>query len=726
MNLLLCTGSRDASYIGATQYIFDRQFTNTFTKHETPTTFTELMMWCKSKNCQVIATTQKHVAEVFCGMKLDGSVDDNHGFYYERQGLRLIVIPALVWKFSVPEGEFLIKHYLHKLSAPQEFISKDAFSWQFLTPENFEFTFLRWHKRAKLIAVDIETHKEGLRITSVAYTALLDNLKTETYVIRFSADTIDWAVPLMRSMNGLEAPKIMQNGRYDTSYFIRFNAPLYNYLHDTYHLMHCFFSELPKTLAFISGFFILNYRYWKAEKHDNLYEYNAKDTHNTLWAYIAMAQQMRKPEFAYVLTNYLQEFPIVFPCIQCGQEGIATLEPERLRLRAIEVEKSNEALSRLRAFIGNQDFNPKSPKQSLQLLHALGFKKAEASDKKTMQEFSEAHPLNEFIASAIDRYRKAEKAISTYYDVSLLHGRMYYELDPAATETGRLGSKESNYWCGTQIQNMPPYAKSMYIPDPGYEFSEVDKSQAESRCTAYISEDTNLINTVENSPDFHCTNASLFFGIPFSTLFDIENSKVLRKDIRTVAKRVNHGANYNMGAFVLWQTMGTKAVLEAKRLLQLPANYSVLMVCEHLLACFRKAYPKIKGEWYGKVIKEVKETGHLVGPTGWTRRTFLKPWDKKPDLNACVAHPPQSLSVMLVNKAFMIVWRDLQHGEYKGLMRLKAQIHDSLFFQYKIGHGYIAEEIEKVMRVPITINGRVMVIPGDVKKGATSWGGLKD
>ena len=190
--------------------------------------------------------------------------------------------------------------------------------------------------------------------------------------------------------------------------------------------------------------------------------------------------------------------------------------------------------------------------------------------------------------------------------------------------------------------------------------SEVDNSQSESRCTAYISEDLQLIDSVENSPDFHCQNASLFFGIPFDQLFDVGKMKVLRKDIRTVSKRVNHGANYNMGPDVLVDTMGTAEVLRAGRLLGLPRGWSPRKIAEHLLTCFHKAYPNIAGKYYKEAIAEVVKTGMLVGATGWTRRTFLQPLKSKLALNAVVAHAPQSLSVMLVNKAFFRVWKELQ------------------------------------------------------------------
>ena len=120
-------------------------------------------------------------------------------------------------------------------------------------------------------------------------------------------------------------------------------------------------------------------------------------------------------------------------------------------------------------------------------------------------------------------------------------------------------------------------------------------------------------------------------------------------------------------------------------------------------------------------------TGKLVGATGWTRRTFLRPSPhNKPALNALVAHPPQSLSVMIVNKVFYKAWR-MQMTTHTGRLRIKAQIHDEVFFQYKEGHEYIAEEIGKVYREEtVQVHGRTMRIPNEPKYGAANWALLKE
>jgi hypothetical protein len=271
------------------------------------------------------------------------------------------------------------------------------------------------------------------------------------------------------------------------------------------------------------------------------------------------------------------------------------------------------------------------------------------------------------------------------------------------------------------------YARGMAKAEPGFLFGAVDKAQSESYCTGYISQDSTLIKNVTTSPDFHCANASMFFGIPFEELYDEVEEKVLRPDIRKLAKPVNHGANYNMGADVLLQTMGTANVLEAKRLLKLPETMPLLQVCGYLLFRFDETYKRIRSTWYRELSMEVVRTGKLFLPEiGYTRRTFLQPNKSKLDLNAVVAHKPQSLSVALVNKAFKKVWYELQLKKYSGMLRIKAQVHDEILFTAKRSiHGQVSKEIADMMVVPIKINGRLMTIPSTIA-GGPSWADCKD
>ena len=54
-------------------------------------------------------------------------------------------------------------------------------------------------------------------------------------------------------------------------------------------------------------------------------------------------------------------------------------------------------------------------------------------------------------------------------------------------------------------------------------------------------------------------------------------------------------------------------------------------------------------------------------------------------------------------------------------LRLKAQIHDSIFGQYKIGCEEVVYQAEKLMRVAITVHGKELLIPNDIELNKEFW-----
>lgn len=723
--VLLVLWSKDISYTKVMTGIFNTNFSRVHYCTERISTRTELAMKAAQNKTRLIITTSLEVLKIVAPATT-GTTSENYGTVIEFAGIRgetcrLILVPTFMSMITQGSGAFVLNNYCEKLSKGG-LVKGDQFRWEFVTPQNLE-QIKAIAESSFLCAVDIETSRDGLKITSCAYTFGVKEsngaISTHTFVVQCNANTFPFCLDAIGILNATKVPKVMQNGQYDCTYFIRWNLPITNYIFDTQNLMHCMFPELPKDLSFISGFFLENFRFWKDEAGENLYEYNGKDTWNTFWTWIGMNAYIIKNNCQYAWVNYKIEFPIIFPAISCGLEGFAVDEEIRQDLRAKEVIKSDEAAGRLRYLIDEPNFNPGSAKQVGELMLAVGYKLGKGTDKKELTKWKDNNPLYAPLVDSIWKYRGAEKAISTYFDMALLDGRLLYELNPAGTETGRMSSKGSNLWAGTNIQNIPQYARAMCHADEGWMLGAVDKSQSESYCTGYISQDENLIHAVTTSPDFHCQNASMFFGIPFEELFDAVVMKVLNKGVRTVAKKVNHGANYNMGADVLQETMGVLALLEAQRLLRLPPFMKTLDVAGYLLSRFDATYPTIRGAWYDSVIKEIETTGKLyIAATGWTRRTFLRPRRTKLDLNAAVAHKPQSLSVQLVNKAFLKVWRELQLGKYKGKFRLKAQVHDEIVFQTKPEIlDQATEDVADIMVIPTVVEGRTMTIPSTIATG---------
>jgi hypothetical protein len=204
-----------------------------------------------------------------------------------------------------------------------------------------------------------------------------------------------------------------------------------------------------------------------------------------------------------------------------------------------------------------------------------------------------------------------------------------------------------------------------------------------------------------------------------------------------------------MGPGVLVDTMGLDKIWEARKLLGLPYK-DPKEIASYLLSQFHKTYPRIAGAYYVSVINEIGTSGRLTSRAfhhtefnirsydstvyidrgDWTRYCFGRPDKNKSDLNAYVAHCPQSLNARTLNEAFLKVFYEIALPN-PGTFRLHAQIHDSILFSFAAGREHHAEEVRKCMEIPVTVRDvsgtyRTFTVPaalkiGTVEKPAVYW-----
>lgn len=725
---------------------------------ETPSTFTELKYLAAAKHATAIISTSpslllKCTEYMGKSSKKKPAIDNYAGSLFSINGLEILFIDPLEQLVTVSYGKFLTSRYISKLIASEKWFNTSKFKWELFNEATFP-SYLQAANDAIAIACDIETFSTPPSIRCVGFTIIARDYTTSSLVIPCNSM---YSLTCIRSLLDTSAPKIFQNGKYDISYLQAYNSAPINYLWDTAEMFHSWYSELPKDLASLNAFFVRDAQYWKdlADTSDLMqyYMYNAKDTWATAMVFLAWIAEA--PQWAK--NNYANTFPLQFPCHLSEMTGIAR---DMTALEAAK-QKQDESISSLSKsldrMLGVSGFNVNSAPQMKSLLKVLGCGDLESADAKNLHKAKLRHPLNARIINQILEVRKARKLVSTYltpgkefcYERAITgksekRGRILYSLNPHGTDTGRLASKEHHFWCGLQVQNIPrgTVVKRTLVADSGFKIAECDLEQAESRDTAHIAGDTNLIAAVSGTRDFHSLNASAFFGIPYDNIYDDGKGKTRDKSLRDLAKRVNHGANYNMGAMVLIDTMGEDKIWEAKRLLKLPRLYSSKQVAEHLLAQFHRTYPAISKIYYPGVIEEIALTHMLsskavhhvpyqTSPQALVRYCFGDPKKNKLDLNAYVAHPPQSLNAMTLNRAYMRVFYEIALPNPKDF-KLLAQIHDSILFQFRDGRLDLAEKVKEAMEIPVTVIGydkveRTFTVPAALKigadgTGATSWG----
>lgn len=744
--------------------------TTTYIRLEAVTTMTSLTMYCQQKGItKVISSSPTLLAKVLHWNKRKApSLAHYAGSYFSippfKEGgddIELVFIAPIKQLATVPYGKFMATRLITKITKPETWYKPTEFTGFTLLDASSEGDLYQQFTSdtCLLICIDIETFKENAVIRCLSYTGFFydsstpSGIRSESVVLPLNSM---YDVTIMRKWNLLPAPKVMQNGKYDISYLARYNAPVHNYLYDTASLFHSWYSELPKDLGFLNSFFILKAVYWKDLSDTNdiheYYKYNALDTWGTGNAFLAMLLEAPK----YAIDNYLLEFPLTFPCHLSEMTGIErdmdSFSVAKQQQQAI-IDEHAATLNKMLGVNPPESFNVKSSPQKKALFKLLGCGDLPSQDEKNIKKAMYRHPLNARILGLVLKIIKARTLISNYLtEGKEFHrqdgtgNRFLYSLNPHGTDSSRLASMSHHFWTGDNIQKIPrgPIVKQTFKSDPNFLLCEVDLEQAESRDTGYISGDKQLIENVEHSPDFHKSNASQFFGIPFEEV---------TKELRQLGKPINHGANYNMGAFVLIDTMGEEKIYLAKKLLGLPPLWTAIQVAEHLLEQFHKTYPEIKKVFYAGVVAEILKTNkltsmavhwdwsrtkdmpnwHLIANDNynselqlkgaWTRYCFSDPSKSKPALNSYISHPPQSLNAQTLNKAYLTVFHDIaMNPKHSNNFKLCAQIHDSILFQYRVGHEYLCDMVRERMEIPITIRAydgviRTFVVPAGAKKG---------
>ena len=151
------------------------------------------------------------------------------------------------------------------------------------------------------------------------------------------------------------------------------------------------------------------------------------------------------------------------------------------------------------------------------------------------------------IVERILEYRELSKLVSTYVDslpkeVYTGTGRIHTSFNQTGSVTGRIASQDPN------LQNIPVRTESgrrireAFIAGDGATLVSADYSQVELRVLAHLSDDAGLKSAFNAGEDIHSSTASQVLGIAPDDV---------TSEHRRVAKAVNFGIVYGMGAFGL-------------------------------------------------------------------------------------------------------------------------------------------------------------------------------
>ena len=476
---------------------------------------------------------------------------------------------------------------------------------------------------------------------------------------------------------------------------------------DTMVAMHCCYSELPKSLDFLTSIFtkIPYYADHEVSNDESEWTYNCYDCAATFEVAEVLEQEMMNLQVNEFYETHAQ--PTMLALTRAGNRGIKI----DVKLRAELKDKAEKSLRGIVAQIKETvgfDLNPNSPKQMKEYLYVTkNYKRQRKLGKisagvDALTALMSAYPQDAETFQLFLDYRKQKKLIGAFLDLQLTGDNLYLtSYNATGTKTGRISSSKLFFDEGGNIQQTPRgELRKIFTAREGKVFIKVDLAQAEARAVAFYARDFELIRNFNNPEfDIHKWNAALIEGIPMENLTTEDVIKKVLPQVtkkqRTNAKHSLHSANYRGGPYAAVKHSGV-TYQQAKRAQD---NW-------------KKASP-LTMAWWEKIEKDVTQTRRHRTAFGRLRIYFDRL--DMPLFRSATAQLPQSTVGDQINRAFFMLDEALPKGCYPLI-----QVHDEIVSEVdKDKVDECIRLIRKYMEYPIYIDGitEPLIIPADISVG---------
>jgi len=431
---------------------------------------------------------------------------------------------------------------------------------------------------------------------------------------------------------------------------------------------------------------------WGGTLTPEMIEYAAKDAEVLLPLYEVLRTKIEEAGLAYVAEIEHRALPAVVWMSSAGVSIDVDGWREHARKAEAEAARLKDELNALAPeHPDGKVWNFGSPQQVRKVAKLLGIDLPDTRDE-TLALYAKEH---QFIAT-LRNYRKASKLASTYGAAWLENGyhadgRICASWRQLRAATGRMSCDHPN------LQNIPRSGplRSYICPPEGRAFVIADYSQIELRIAAKISGDQEMLSAYSEGRDLHTLTAQ-----------SLSRREVIRKEHRKLAKAVNFGLLYGMGA----QGLQSYAL----------RSYGVEMSLEEATLYRRRffeTYPGLR-RWHDRERRAWRlgetETRTLTG----RRRMDV---DRLTDrLNA----PVQGTAADGLKLALAVLWE--RKGECSGAIPVLV-CHDEVVVECDADKAQKAKEwLEKAMieGMDVVMNEtREIDVPAEVEVRITrSWG----
>lgn len=391
-------------------------------------------------------------------------------------------------------------------------------------------------------------------------------------------------------------------------------------------------------------------------------------------------------------------------------KGIAQLSADVLVLEA--------QLNELAHVVWGKNLNPRSRKQLLEFFNTAmrlpetwTSKKGErklSMDREALEKLDLYFHARPIVALVLETRTLAKQL--NVLETEISHdGRMRTSYNIGGTNTGRWSSSSDVNGTGTNLQNIDPKLRRMFIADEGWKLCGIDLEQAESREVGWLCgtlfNDWGYLDACEGG-DLHTTTARLIWPSLGWTGSAKEDRKLADQifyrefSYRDMSKRGGHATNY----------LGTPFTIA--RHLKVPTK-----LIEDFQLPYFTAFPGIP-RWHQWTAERLQRGGVLTTPFGRSRQFFGRS-DDDATLRKAIAFSPQSSTGDRLNLGLWRIWK------YMPEVQLLAQVHDAVYFQLPDrSPAYESAVVQKALgliEIELQHAGRSFVIPGEAKVGY-NWG----
>lgn len=584
----------------------------------------------------------------------------------------------------------------------------------------------------------------------------------------------------------LTHPKVRvrwQNGLYDAQYIHRWWHFLPRGAQDTMISQHAIFSDQPKSLAYQASVYAEHYMFWKDEgkqlakggSEEQHWNYNCLDcvyTREVGEVELQVAEKMGLKE----VHDFQQA--MFWPVLRAMLRGVRVIKAAKDSLAAEVQEQIAHREQTLIDILGHS-INPRSPKQMCALFYEdLGqpaimtrAKKGTPAhvtcDDEALGKIAAREPLLKPLTNCIADIRTLEKFLGDFILAPLdddSRMRCSYniggsESGKSAPKTYRLSSSKNPWGRGANLQTIPseksksvgkwqqrghlavlgdpfslPNLRSMYGPDPGFTFFDMDLDRADLQVMAWDADEPLLKEVCRQKVDVHLLNVYLL---------DRQEPPPLENLVERHAK--DEPCACPAGSACYWEHRRprhqtrefSKVFAHATDYLGKPrtvatATGRTVHEIDRAQKTYLGAYPGIE-RWQKRVIEQVRKHRFVENRFGYRWYIFDRIDDQV--MPEAVAWIPQSTVSIVINKIWMNLFQGVPEAQWnltvEHMMQLMCrpssievllQVHDSLGGQVPIHQlPQALPKMRELSRIIIPYEDP-LIIPTGISTSEVSWG----